>query len=69
MTETGSITAVLKLNTEPFDGNLRRVRETLTSFRNSMSRLGENSAKVNGGIQTLTRSLSSLIPVLSKFDQ
>jgi hypothetical protein len=33
-----------------------------------MSRLGENSAKVNGGIQTLTQSLSSLIPILSKFN-
>ena len=69
MTETGSITAVLKLNTEPFDGNLRKVRENLTSFRNSMSRMGENSAKINGGIQTLTQSLSSLIPILAKFDQ
>lgn len=67
MTNTGSITAVLKLNTEQFDGQIAKTREALTAFRNSMTKIGDNSSKITGGIQTLTSSLSSLIPVLSKF--
>ena len=67
MDSGASITAVLRLNTTQFTADINKARETLTSFRNSMSRMGENSAKIKGGIDTLVQGLSSLIPLVNKF--
>lgn len=67
MDSGASITAVLRLNTAEFSADITKARETLTTFRNSMSRMGENSAKIKGGLDTLAQGLSNLIPLVSKF--
>ena len=62
-----SIEAVLRLNTVDFDKDIARTREALTTFRNSMTKMGRESSTVSQGIQTITSALSSLLPILKSF--
>ena len=68
MSQSGaSIEAILRLNTTPFTESLETTRKAVNTFKNSMLKLGKNSVEVNSGLQTMQRSLSSLLPYLEKF--
>ncbi len=68
MSESGaSITAILKLNTEPFETSLGNTKKAVNQFKNSMLNIGKNSELVSSGIQQISRALDMLLPSLKAF--
>lgn len=58
------IEAILKLNTQPFRKDLNGVSTAVTKFKESMMSMGTESNKIANGINTLNKSITSVIPSL-----
>lgn len=62
-----SIEAILRLNTEPFEGSLATTRKSVNTFKNSMLNMGKESKTVESGIYNIQKALNILIPYLNRF--
>ena len=69
ITESGSITAVLKLQTTNFTEGLEYANTALDKFEKNVLQAGKNSVVMENGIRTLTTGLDTLIPSLNSFNK
>ena len=69
ITESGNITAVLKLQTSNFTEGLEYANQALGKFEKNVLKAGKESVVMEEGITTLTEGLDALIPSLSSFNK
>lgn len=62
-----SIEAILRLNTEPFEGSLAKTSEAVRTFKNSLVNMGRDSKTVESGIYNIQKALNILLPYLNQF--
>ncbi len=69
VTESGNITAILKLETTEFNNSIEKANTLVGNFEKNLIKAGKNSAVMEMGTQSMTNALNALIPSLNDFNK